>query len=59
VSYLPPLRGDADSRDPAEVKNQEYRDFYKGVSKDDSAETLGWAHFKVSYLAHVTVVELT
>jgi HSP90 family molecular chaperone len=47
VSYLPSLRGDANDRDPAEVKDQEYRDFYKGVSKDDSAETLGWAHFKV------------
>jgi len=37
-------------RDPAEVKDQEYRDFYKGVSKDDTAETLGWAHFKVCCL---------
>jgi len=35
-------------RDPADVQDQEYRDFYKGVSKDDTAETLGWAHFKVS-----------
>lgn len=50
---------DANSRDPAEVKDQEYRDFYKGVSKDDNAETLGWAHFKVSYRAHVYVLELT
>jgi hypothetical protein len=37
-------------REPADVKDQEYKDFYKGVSKDDTAETLGWAHFKVSPL---------
>lgn len=36
------------TRDPAEVKDEEYEDFYKAVSKDDSAQTLGWAHFKVS-----------
>jgi heat shock protein beta len=30
------------------VKDEEYKDFYKAVSKDDSADTLGWAHFKAS-----------
>jgi hypothetical protein len=42
-------------RDPADVQDQEYRDFYKGVSKDDTAETLGWAHFKVSPLILITL----
>jgi hypothetical protein len=41
------------------VKDQEYRDFYKGVSKDDSAETLGWAHFKVSLVIHGDQNKLT
>jgi heat shock protein beta len=41
------------------VKDQEYRDFYKGVSKDDNAETLGWAHFKVSFRSRVLEPELT
>ncbi|KAI9632990.1 putative cation-transporting ATPase [Dioszegia hungarica] len=33
-------------RDPKDVPEDEYRQFYKAVAKDQSAETLGWAHFK-------------
>ncbi|ORY34940.1 putative cation-transporting ATPase [Naematelia encephala] len=33
-------------REPKEVTDEEYREFYKAVAKDESAETLGWSHFK-------------
>ncbi|WVQ75175.1 hypothetical protein IAR50_004785 [Cryptococcus sp. DSM 104548] len=33
-------------RDPKEVDEEEYKAFYKAVSKDPFAETLGWSHFK-------------
>ncbi|WVR08263.1 hypothetical protein IAU60_005310 [Kwoniella sp. DSM 27419] len=33
-------------REPKDVSEQEYRQFYKAVTKDESSETLGWAHFK-------------
>jgi hypothetical protein len=34
-------------RDPKEVDEEEYKQFYKAIAKDPSAEALGWAHFKV------------
>jgi heat shock protein beta len=34
-------------REPKDVPDEEYEEFYKAVSKDPTAETLGWAHFKV------------
>lgn len=34
------------SREPKEVSDEEYKEFYKAVAKDPSAETLGWSHFK-------------
>nr|ODN91222.1 cation-transporting ATPase [Cryptococcus depauperatus CBS 7841] len=33
-------------REPKEVSEEEYHDFYKAVSKDPTATTLGWSHFK-------------
>ncbi|TYJ54717.1 hypothetical protein B9479_004657 [Cryptococcus floricola] len=33
-------------REPKEVDDEEYKAFYKAVSKDPFAETLGWSHFK-------------
>ncbi|KAK4686199.1 molecular chaperone HtpG, partial [Tremellales sp. Uapishka_1] len=33
-------------REPKDVSEEEYREFYKAVAKDPSAETLGWGHFK-------------
>lgn len=34
-------------REPKEVSDEEYKEFYKAVAKDANAETLGWSHFKV------------
>jgi hypothetical protein len=34
-------------REPKDVPDEEYEEFYKAVSKDPTAVTLGWAHFKV------------
>lgn len=28
------------------MAEEEYREFYKAVAKDPSAQTLGWSHFK-------------
>ncbi|KAK1923777.1 putative cation-transporting ATPase [Papiliotrema laurentii] len=33
-------------REPKEVSEEEYKEFYKAVAKDPTAETLGWSHFK-------------
>ncbi|ORX37938.1 Hsp90 protein-domain-containing protein [Kockovaella imperatae] len=33
-------------REPKDVTDIEYEEFYKAVAKDPSAETLGWSHFK-------------
>lgn len=33
-------------REPKDVADEEYKEFYKAVAKDQTAETLGWAHFK-------------
>ncbi|OCF30950.1 cation-transporting ATPase [Kwoniella heveanensis CBS 569] len=33
-------------RDPKDVSEEEYKDFYKALTKDESAESLGWSHFK-------------
>jgi HSP90 family molecular chaperone len=33
--------------EPKEVSEEEYKEFYKAVAKDPTAETLGWSHFKV------------
>jgi len=40
-------QGSAYDRDPKDVSDEEYKEFYKAVAKDPKAETLGWAHFKV------------
>lgn len=53
------LRKTEHCREPTDVKDQEYMDFYKAISKDDSAETLGWAHFKVSCVLRCVVTELS
>jgi HSP90 family molecular chaperone len=39
-------------REPKEVTDEEYREFYKATAKDASADTLGWAHFKVCRRSH-------
>jgi len=33
------------------VSEEEYRDFYKTLKLSETAETLGWAHWKVGALA--------
>ncbi|WRT69461.1 uncharacterized protein IL334_006447 [Kwoniella shivajii] len=33
-------------REPKEVSDEEYQQFYKAVAKDDASESLGWSHFK-------------
>lgn len=33
-------------REPKEVEEAEYRDFFTALAKDPQAETLGWSHFK-------------
>lgn len=35
-------------REPKKVSEEEYRDFYKTLTSSEEAETLGWAHWKVS-----------
>ena len=57
--YMAFLRKTEHCREPTDVKDQEYMDFYKAISKDDSAETLGWAHFKVSCVLRCVVTELS
>ncbi|EIW71712.1 hypothetical protein TREMEDRAFT_60629 [Tremella mesenterica DSM 1558] len=42
VNDRPPLW----MREPKDVTDEEYREFYKAVAKDPKAETLGWSHFK-------------
>jgi len=34
------------SRKPSEIEDEEYKGFFKAMTKDDSAEPLSWIHFK-------------
>lgn len=46
IPYLSAFEANAYGREPKEVEETEYRDFFTALAKDPQAETLGWSHFK-------------